>query len=412
MEEDMVEVLFPINPYEVLGVQSTASLEEIKLAFGNKTTQPLRQNRAMVSIAKHILTSSTERYDQLEKNCFSINKLDHYMLVAAGDTRQLAINIEISEESILDKEDEHGRTLLYLACKSGFYDTSKMLLTKGASINKTQRGGSTALHAAAYYGHTLVVGLLLEHGAATDIKNTSGNTALEEARTDEIKVLIQSASKDYISSLAAQLRTKKLVSKVRPVKYKGKLIAKEFVRDLDSLDPSTREQWDHIIGTWEPVWHGTQYKNLPGILEKGLLPTGSNGIEPRPGHISLGKSNFEIENWAAALFVSPSIQYAGHVVYSERVLSESRQWCVLVKARCKPESYESFDPTTSPKYDRQMDGEPDEPEYRIPVKDLHKQVILRVESSRSIVVQSLMFVSLDFLENEKITFEEAKKIFC
>ena len=52
-----------------------------------------------------------------------------------------------------------------------------------------------------------------------------------------------------------------------------------------------------------------------------------------------------------------------------------------------------------------MEGEPDAPECRVPVTEADKNVVLRVESTRNIVVRSLMFVRLSFLENQDMNFE-------
>ena len=58
-----------------------------------------------------------------------------------------------------------------------------------------------------------------------------------------------------------------------------------------------------------------------------------------------------------------------------------------------------------------MEGEPDQPEYRVPVEGDNKEVILRVESARSVVVRSLIFIRTSVLENKELSFEDAVKIF-
>lgn len=58
-----------------------------------------------------------------------------------------------------------------------------------------------------------------------------------------------------------------------------------------------------------------------------------------------------------------------------------------------------------------MDGEPDFPEYRVPVEGEDKNVILRIESSRSVVVRSVMFVLTKVLEDKEFNFKEAAKLF-
>lgn len=340
-----VYITFPFNPYAALGLTSTASYDAVKMAFKDKIAVPTRQNRALASLANHILTSTAPRYQrQPGSNEFTIKKRDHFTVAACGYTEKLKRMIE-RNTSLIVEADEHGRTLLYLACKSGFYDMVKMLLLKGADINKKQKDGSTPLHGAAFFGHNIVVGLLLEYGAKTDIKNRWESTALQEGATTEIKNTIQNAPSDLILSLANKLKEKRLVSNIRLIEFKGKVIAKELIRDPQTLDAHTRSSLPEILKKWELTWHGTRFKNLESILKRGLLPAGTGGIKPPPNHFSLGQNFFGIPNWAAAIFVSPSILYSAHAAYSERVISKREQWCVLVKAYCYPESYKAYDPT-------------------------------------------------------------------
>ena len=341
-----VYISFPINPWEVLGLTSSAvSRNAVKMAFRSKITEPQRQNRALASLANHILTSTEPRYQrQPGSDLYTIKTRDHFTVAAYGNTNELAVLLR-RDKSLIKKSDEHGRTLLYLACKSGFYDMVKMLLKEGAEINKIQRDGSTPLHAAAFFGQPLVVGLLLQYGARTDIKNKWGQTALQESHSTDITNLIQNATSDFIFSLKTKLMAKQLVSEMRPIEFKGRVIAKELIRHPNTLDPKTRTKLNTILKTWEMTWHGTRFKNLESILANGLLPAGTRGIKPPHGHFKLGETFFGIPNWAAAIFLSPSILYSAHAAYSERVMSNKEQWCVLFKVYCLPESYKAYDPT-------------------------------------------------------------------
>lgn len=406
-----VFIPLPIDPWRTLGLPSNASRDAVKVAFKNKINQPNRQSRAVVSIANHILTSTADRYEQqMGTNKFSIKKRDHFVMAACGYTKRLAELIAQTKHlKLLEDADEHGRTLLYIACKSGFYDMCQMLLQKGSPVNQVQRDGSTPLHGAAYYNHTLVVGLLLEYGAKIDIKNRWGHTALQETGSTEIQSLIQTASSDRILSLEAMLKEKRLVASVRPIEFNGKVIAKELLRDPRTLDRRTREKWNTILRTWKLTWHGTKYSNLPSIIKKGLIPSGTDGIKPPAGHFKLGQEYQGLRNWAAAIFLSPSLFYSAHEAYSERVLSKREQWCVLVKVYCNPGCYTSHDPTVF-EY-TPMEGEPPAPEYRVPVVGEDKNVILRVESARNVVVRSLVFVRTKVLDNQEINFEQAGELF-
>jgi len=91
-----------------------SSTEEIDKAFKMRMTQSVRQNRAMASVAYHMLTSTGGRYEQkcgLDE--FVIKKPDHFVLAACGHTRALASEIRDRKDLLKDK-DERGRTLLYI----------------------------------------------------------------------------------------------------------------------------------------------------------------------------------------------------------------------------------------------------------------------------------------------------------
>jgi hypothetical protein len=85
----------------------------------------------------------------------------------------------------------------YSACRNADLDTVKKILPKLKlnEINSIESNGSTALHAAAFYGHANIVHLLLQRGADTTIRNKYKKTAKEEASTDEIRAMFNSADK-------------------------------------------------------------------------------------------------------------------------------------------------------------------------------------------------------------------------
>ncbi len=58
-----------------------------------------------------------------------------------------------------------------------------------------------------------------------------------------------------------------------------------------------------------------------------------------------------------------------------------------------------------------LDGEPDTPEYRVPVDEDDKEVILRVETTRNVVVHSLVFIRTSVLEDKEINFKEVAEVF-
>ena len=367
-----VEVPNSVKPHEVLGITTDATETETKVVFRRGINRTRRQQRVMASLAYHMLTSSANDNRYIRNgDVFKLNKTDVFMLAAIGHTNQLLREIA-RNKSLIDRVDSRGRTVLYLVARCGFYDTTEALLKGGATVNKVQADGSTPLHGAAFYGQASIVKLLLVYGADPKVKNKWGNTPADEVASEEIRQILDSHKKDHVSSVTSSLVSQGLAARVRLI-YRGeKVIGKEIVRNRDTLDSQTRQRWDDIHSSWERAWHGTKADYLESIIRNGLMPSGtrlSDGktIRPPRNHYQLSEEHFGIANWAKAIFLSPSIFYASHACYSERVISEGEQWCVLVKARVKPTSYKSYDPTVVFTKDP-IDGEPDTPEYRVPVR--------------------------------------------
>ena len=402
-----------IRPHEELRIAQDASREEIKRAYMKAARHYHRQRRVMGSLSYMILVSRVPRFQQKTNGVYEImKKPDAFVIAAAGDTDRLTAEIK-KDRSLLTCTDEYNHTLLYLAARSGFYDTTEALLKMGALVNEKQVDDSTPLHGASFYGQRLIVGLLLRYGADTTIKNKWGNMPVNEAATDEIRQAIVEYKKDPISKLVSKLMSEKLASRVHLVHHKEKVVGREILRNHDALDLQTKRRWGFITSNWHTVWHGTKSKYLVSIMRHGLMPSGTKlpsgrSIEPPSNHYKLGETHFGIRNWANAIFLSPSITYASHACYSDRITAEDGDWCVLIKAYIKPKSFTEHDPTVL-KWDS-MDGEPDAPEYRIEVSEFDK--IVRVESARNVVVASLMLISDNFLSNlEDVSFMELKSLF-
>jgi len=250
-------------------------------------------------------------------------------------------------------------------------------------------------------------------------KNRWGNTPFNEATTEEIQEIITRHAEDKVSSLAGSLVSCDLAQNIKLIKHKEQVIAKAIFRNPKRLDASTSAV---LSGTssvvWVPAWHGTKYHNLTSILKNGLVPSGqtlSNGsiVKPPDNHYGMGETHFGINDWARAIFLSPSVLYSAHACYSERVFSEGKRWCVLVRVWVKSGQYKTFDPTV---YDYDpIPGEPEQPEYRVPVQEeSQKDVIMRVESQTNVVVGAIIFIQLQFLENLSkygLDFEGVQKLF-
>ncbi|CAF3392810.1 unnamed protein product [Rotaria socialis] len=92
-----------------------------------------------------------------------------------------------------DATNTAGVTILYVACRYGKTAVAQWLLEHGANINMRIRDGSlsTSLHGAVYHGHISTVELLLNYGADVNLRNKYGATVFEEARSDDMKKLLQ-----------------------------------------------------------------------------------------------------------------------------------------------------------------------------------------------------------------------------
>lgn len=77
--------------------------------------------------------------------------------------------------------DRHGKTTLFLACRSASLPTIRILLEYGVSVNKGDYRDRTPLHAAVAAGFLDVVKLLLIEGAKPNVRTKSGTTPLHEA---------------------------------------------------------------------------------------------------------------------------------------------------------------------------------------------------------------------------------------
>ncbi len=101
--------------------------------------------------------------------------------VIAGDIVRVEQVLLVRPGLITLRTSRHEWTLLHMAASGGNPKMVDLLLTKGASVNATNRDGKTALHYAAGKGHVGIVKTLLSHHAdPTMLYN--GRSALDLAR--------------------------------------------------------------------------------------------------------------------------------------------------------------------------------------------------------------------------------------
>jgi len=389
-----MEIPTLLNPFEILNKNVNASPLEVKRAFRHKICSPIRRERAMAALAYDMICSKDSQKYMRMGDTFFVNKKDLFYYVTTGNYEEFVEQIR-RQKFLLNQRDEHERTLLYIAARNGFHNICQFLLKSGCNVNEIQNCGSTALHAAAFYGHQPVVELLLEYGANSGVKNNFGNDPKDEACSLQIRNCILSKADDKINTLLNLLKSQGLAKNMVVIQRFDKIIAKKILRNSEYL-------FKYSSSNWILAWHGTKYRNLQSIMQHGLHAAGTtlspeHRIFTQEGHIALNRRVGSYENWANAIFISPSIFYAADAVYSERIFSDGQRWCVLVEARAKPGSFSKHKQTLLNRRDL-LPGEPENLEYRVAVK-ADEDFILRVESNRNVIVTALVFVNLTFLEN-------------
>ena len=78
--------------------------------------------------------------------------------------------------------DEVDYTALSPAAQFNRTDVIRLLLQKGADVNKRDHYGDTFVHYAAITNSTEVIALLIEHGASINITNNEGEKPIDKAR--------------------------------------------------------------------------------------------------------------------------------------------------------------------------------------------------------------------------------------
>ena len=394
-----------INPFTTLNISRDSSPLECRRAYIKLLAYPDRSIRRNACLAYDVLCNK-DKYTR-NGDIFRIKNKDCFYYSTIGDLNSLKYLID-NNKDLLYQKDGLKRSLLYLAARNGYYEVSEYLIKKGINVNEVQQDGSTALHGAAFYGHENVVQLLIKNGIDTKIKNKFGTTADEEAKTSPIRELILHSNKDRIMQFFHILYNKGLVSKIIPIKKKGEIIAQKLICS-QSILPSN---WSSIYKNWVPAWHGTKFRFLESIVKNGLKPSGTKltdgtTVNVLDGYIPLDATVSGIKNWARAIFVSPSLFYASDVVFAERInsfqdeSSNSNRWACLVEVRVKPDSFTRHNSTKV--YYQNLPGEPDMVEYVEVQSD--DDLIYRVPSGQSVVVISITFVLVKFLENVKEFYE-------
>ncbi|MCE9507207.1 MAG: ankyrin repeat domain-containing protein [Alphaproteobacteria bacterium] len=137
----------------------------------------------VLAAAKGDLAAAAEFLDQYPAFSNVVNSSGATALAMAAANEQTEIaKLLLAKGAWIDKRDEKGMTPLMFAVLNGCTKTAETLLDKGAAIDAKDHTGWTILMQAAHAGLTDSVKFLLEKGAATDWVDENEQTAEMLAR--------------------------------------------------------------------------------------------------------------------------------------------------------------------------------------------------------------------------------------
>ena len=115
-------------------------------------------------------------------------------LACKGGHKEVA-RLLLERGADVDKPAQSKRNALWMAVNYGHSDLAELLVAKGADVDYQDDAGETPLMVAARRGEAAIAGMLLKNGAKIDAESSSGTTALETAirryRFNVAKVLIE-----------------------------------------------------------------------------------------------------------------------------------------------------------------------------------------------------------------------------
>ena len=355
-----------INPFQILGISEKENHPkyEDKDIFRKK----IKNDRQYVSC---FILDNKDKYSRIG-NDFLINK-DAFYYVIMNDFQNLKKSYE-KNKYILAQKDETGRSLLHYSVICRNYEITEFLLKNGINYDEPDSDYNSAL----YYADGKIKELLKKFGSR--IERYNGLNDLKGINT------VKSNDINIIDSLYKELYNKGLVEKMLDITLDNKVIGKRLHRTKSLI--KSREKYIN----WRRVYHGTRFTSIEFILLYGLHDFGS----PINSHIPLGMKIDGIDDYASAIFVSPSIFYASE--YSELIKYKNEEWFIIIDARFNLELY-SIHPSTIYGY-KFRNGEPKDIEFRI--KDFSDSII----ENPHIIVTSLTFINKKYLDNEK-SFSES-----
>ena len=366
-----------INPFKILGISENKE-HRIYTHYMIEDFEKIKNKEYFLSC---FISDNKDKYLRVDNN-FLIKK-DAFYYVIKNDLNNLK---KLYEENklILAQKDNTKRTLLHYSVIGRYYEISEFLLKNGINYDEPDDSGHSAPATALYYADKKHEELLKKFGAKIKYYNMVNNLkGINSIKSNDINI---------IDTLYMDLLKKQLVEKMIDIKKNDEVIGKRLIRSKNLINYKE-------INKLEKVFHGTRFVSIEFILNYGLL----NFRRPLNNHIHLGVENDNIDDWANAIFVSPSIFYASK--YSELVNYKNEEWSIVIEAKVKSDSYSAHGNTI---YKYQFkENEPKYVEYRIksPIIEEYSPCIISEESD--LIVTSLIFVKKKFLDNAKDYSESA-----
>ena len=361
-----------INPFKILGISED---EKIYYPLIDDFEKKIKNDKYFLSC---FVLDNKENYSRIDNN-FLINK-DAFYYVIKNDLNNLK---KLYEENkfILAQKDNIKRTLLHYSVIGRNYEISEFLLKNGINYDEPDFSEQQCPSTALYYADEKHRELLKKFGAKIERYNM-GNynlSGINSIKPNDINI---------IDSLYEDLLKKQIVEKMIDIKKNDEVIGKKLIRSKNLIE------CEEILNKYEKVYHGTRFVSIEFILNYGLQNFG----DPLKNHIHLGLKNDNIDDWANAIFVSPSIFYASK--YSELISYKNEEWFILIEARIKPDSFSIHESTI---YGYQFKtNEPKNVEYRIKCSPIIERLIDHNIYERSdIIVTSLILIKKKFLDNIK-----------